>query len=104
LTTRRATASKYPHRAPCHKLIAANAQATQTAHISTTAHTPILVNPSRARGLSSYIGSRKLPGNSSETEAIKLIDAPNKKKMLRAVIPIGRVLDLVFISIYNVAA
>jgi hypothetical protein len=36
------------------------------------------------------MGSRKLPGKSSETKAMKLIAAPNKKKMLRAVIPTGR--------------
>jgi hypothetical protein len=66
----------------------------QTAHINTTAHMPMPAKPSRARGLSRHIGSRKLPGKSSDTEDMKLMTAPNKKKMLRAVIPRGRVSDL----------
>ena len=45
------------------------------------------------------MGSRKLPGNDSDTEDIKLTVAPNKKNTLRAVIPAGRVLDLVVIGV-----
>jgi hypothetical protein len=55
--------------------------------------------PSRARGLSRHIGSRKLPGKSSDTEDRKLAAAPNKKKMLRAVMLMGRVSDLTCIFI-----
>ncbi|MDQ3885135.1 MAG: hypothetical protein M3239_06795, partial [Thermoproteota archaeon] len=87
------TASQYPHRILRHKPIAADAQAIETAHISTIAQAPMLAKPSRARGLRCHIGSRKLPGKSREVKAIKLMTAPNKKKMLRAVIPIGRFSD-----------
>lgn len=91
LTISRMTASQYPHSAPRHRPTAAAAQAAQTVHISTIAHTPIAAKPSRARGLRRHIGSRKLPGKSSDTKDMKLMVAPNRKNMLRAVMPIGRV-------------
>jgi hypothetical protein len=97
LIVRRAIASQYPQRAPRHRPVAANAQAIETAHIRTIAHAPILAKPSRARGLSRHSGSRKLPGKSSDTKETKLAAVPNKKKMLRAVIPTGRVSELVVI-------
>lgn len=99
LIVRRDTASQYPHRAPRHRPTAADAQAMQTVHIRRTAHTPMPVKPSRARGLSRHSGSRKLLGKSNDTEDTKLATAPNKKNMLRAVIPIGRISDLTSIFI-----
>lgn len=99
LMARIVTASQYAHRAPRHRPTAADAQAALTMHIRTIAHTPILAKPSRARGLIRHIGSRKLPGKSSDTKAIKLMVAPNQKNILRAVIPTGRLSDLVIILI-----
>jgi hypothetical protein len=40
------------------------------------------------------MGSRKLPGKSSEMAETKLAAAPNTKKMLKAVTPRGRILSL----------
>ena len=99
LIARRATASQYSNHKPRHKPTAAEAQATQTISMRTIAQTPMDVKPSRARGLSLHSGSGKLPGKSSSMKVMKLIVAPNTKKMLRIVIPRGRVLDLAIIFI-----
>ena len=101
LIARRMTASQYPHWAPRHRPTAAEAQAAQAEHIRTTAHIPMLLSPSCARGLSRHRGSRKRPGKISDTKEMKLIAAPNKKNMLRAVMPGGRVSDLVVNSVVH---
>jgi len=54
-----------------------------------------------ARGFSRHIGSRTVPGKSSDTLATRLIVALARKKRLRAVTPPGRVSDMVFFR-YNV--
>src|SRR5437764_643390 len=93
LIARSAHAKRQPQRAPRHKPTAAPAQAAQTVPISTTAHAPMPPKATRARGLSRHIGSRKLPGQNSDTKERKLAHVPNRKKMLSAVMPIGRDAD-----------
>lgn len=79
------------------RTIALEAQAKQTPNNRRTAYVPTPVNASRARGFNRHIGSRKLPGNKSDTAATKLIVAPAKKKILRAVTPRGRAFEAVII-------
>lgn len=93
------TANQYPHLAPRHKPAAVKAHARQTTDMSTNDHRPILANPSCARGLSFQIGSRKLPGKASATKEMRLAAVPTRNSRVRAVIPVGRVAELVLIAL-----
>src|SRR5882724_2076574 len=93
LTTRIPTASRYPHGRPRQSPREASAQATLTVSIRTTTQVPMPPKASRARGLSRHMGSRKLPGKSSATAHVRLMTVPAAKKILRAVMPLGRIFD-----------
>ena len=81
-----------PYRAPRHRPIAAAAQDVPTVKNRTMAHRPMAMKPVCALGLRRHIGSRKLFGNRDDKPAIKQINEPMIKKMLKAVIPRGRFL------------
>ena len=83
-------ATMYPQRARRHSPTAAAAQDAEAANSSATAQRPIRRRPSCPRGFTRHIGSRKPPGTTSDTPAVKLIRAPVMKKILSAVIPPGR--------------
>ena len=98
LTSKSPTASQYAQRWRRHRPTAAIAHAMHTTHKRISAQFPIPKKAIRARGFRRHIGSRKLPGKSSDTKDRKLAQAPNAKNILRALMPIIRVPDLVTIN------
>lgn len=89
----RLIANLWPHPEPRQSPIATAAQQAETTDIRMTAHKPIRMRESCARGLSRHSGSRKLPGRRSDTLDVKLRTAPTRKKILSPVMPRGRISD-----------
>jgi hypothetical protein len=87
-----------PQRVRHQRPTAAVAHDAEAAKSSTTPQKPIRSRPSCPRGLTRHIDSKKVEGKRNDSPARKLISAPTRKKMLRAVMPRGRVCSALFIQ------
>lgn len=90
LTLKMMVAVQYPQSLQRHKPHAADTHARHTVGISKTDECPIAIKPSWAWGLRRQSQSIEVPGTINIAAARPDARAPKKKKIERAVIPIGR--------------
>src|SRR6266545_3790175 len=86
-TTRRITASRWPHSARLHKPQADRAHAVATVNIRAAAQAPMLSKATPALGLRRHNGSHALLGVRSATQVTPATTAPSAKNPLRATRP-----------------